>query len=34
LPSEKPGLNSQSVPLTSREWDDLQWMLGSGRYGQ
>ena len=30
----KPGLNSPPALMTSKELDDLQWMLGTGRYGQ
>ena len=30
----KPALNSKSELRASRERDDLQWMLGTGRFSQ
>ena len=33
-PPTKQGLNLPPALMTSKARDDLQWMLGSGRYGQ
>jgi phage portal protein BeeE len=33
-PTAKPDPNFKSEPMTLREWDDLQWILGTGRFRQ
>jgi hypothetical protein len=33
-PKEKPGRNCKAELMTSKEWDDVAWMMGTGRYRQ